>query len=212
MFTGIIQTIGRVKACEQRGGDLRLTIEADSLTDRISTGDSVAVNGCCLTAVEPSGRQFSADVSRETLAHTTLGQFGVDTAVNLETAATPSTLLGGHMVSGHVDAVARVIKKTPDARSERIDFELPDALARYVASKGSVCIDGVSLTVNEVAGKQFSVNIVPHTQAVTIFGQYQVGTKVNLEVDVIARYLERLMVASPEKDLRAVLADNGFIR
>jgi len=193
MFTGIIEATGVVQAREARGGDLRLTIRADSLDlSDLREGDSVAVAGACLTALDCHVHGFVADVSRETLACTTLGALAEGDAVNLERALRLSDRLGGHLVSGHVDGVGRVLDVREDARSQRWTFEAPAALARYIAAKGSICIDGVSLTVNEVEGARFGVNLIPHTVAVTTFSRRRVGDAVNLEVDMIARYLERL--------------------
>jgi len=193
MFTGIIEATGVVQAREARGGDLRLTIRADSLDlSDLREGDSVAVAGACLTALDCHAHGFVADVSRETLACTTLGALAEGDAVNLERALRLSDRLGGHLVSGHVDGVGRVLDVREDARSQRWTFEAPAALARYIAAKGSICIDGVSLTVNEVEGARFGVNLIPHTVAVTTFSRRRVGDAVNLEVDMIARYLERL--------------------
>lgn len=196
MFTGIVQTVGRIAAAERRGGDLWLEVDTGALDlGEARVGDSIAVNGACLTAVTLTGRGVTADVSRETLAMTTLGELAAGAAVNLEPALAAGQPLGGHLVSGHVDGVAEVVAVSEDARSRRLVFELPEALARYVAPKGSVCIDGVSLTVNEVDGRRFGVNIVPHTLSATVIGGYRVGTRVNVEVDLVARYLERLLAA-----------------
>ena len=194
MFTGIIEATGAVRAVEPRGGDVRLSIECPGLDlSAAATGDSIAVNGACLTAVELHATGFSADVSRETLALTTLGGLKPGTRVNLERALTLSKPLGGHLVSGHVDGVGEVESFREDGRSWRFVFRLPGALARYVAKKGSISVDGVSLTVNEAEAARFGVNIVPHTMQATVFGQYTPGTRVNLEVDIVARYLERLL-------------------
>ena len=199
MFTGIVEAIGSVVATEPRGGDLRLVIEAGSLAlGAVRPGDSIAVNGICLTVVEFDTRRFAADVSVETLDHTTAGSWQVGTRVNLEQALTPEHRLGGHIVSGHVDGVGEVVARHPDARSERFRLRAPLALARYIAAKGSITIDGTSLTVNAVDGEAFEINIVPHTLANTIIGDYRPGTRVNLEVDVIARYLERLLWGARE--------------
>jgi riboflavin synthase len=160
----------------------------------VGLGDSIAVNGVCLTVVELPGDGFIADVSIETLNFTTAGQWKTATPVNLERALTPSTRLGGHLVSGHVDGVGEVVERHQDARSERFRIKAPAELARYIAHKGSISVDGTSLTVNAVSGDEFELNIVPHTLVHTVFGTYQAGTKVNLEVDVIARYLERLLL------------------
>jgi riboflavin synthase len=194
MFTGIILSIGKVTALERRAGDCRLKIDTGklSLTDA-ALGDSIAVNGVCLTAVELGTHYFCADVSNETLSRTLLNSVTVGMPVNLELALTPSTRMGGHIVSGHVDGIAKVIDKKADARSFRFIFKAPDNLAKYIAEKGSICVNGISLTVNEVNGSVFSVNIVPHTLKETTLGEAVVGTQVNLEVDLLARYMERLM-------------------
>lgn len=196
MFTGIVQSVGRIDRIEQSDNDSRFTIDLGKLSEEtIVLGDSVAVSGVCLTAVELNGSCMVADVSAETLACTTLGERKTNDDVNLELALTPTTRLGGHMVSGHVDGVGEVIDRFPDGRSERIVFRAPTELSRYIAAKGSICIDGVSLTVNAVDGDQFGVNIVPHTWENTNLGRCVAGVKVNLEIDVIARYLERLLTA-----------------
>jgi len=195
MFTGIIQATGTITRMESRSGDMRLSIATGQLDlSDVAMGDSIAVNGVCLTAVELPGDGFSADVSNETLALTTLGNLKVGSRVNLEKALTLSDRLGGHLVSGHVDGIGTVLERSPDARSERFVIEAPDVLARYIAQKGSVCVDGTSLTVNKVDGARFELNIVPHTLQETIIGDYVPGSEVNLEVDLIARYLERLML------------------
>lgn len=194
MFTGIIQAIGKVGQLEARGGDVRIGIEAARLDwGRVSIGDSISVNGCCLTVIEKHNSGFAADASTETLALTTLGHLKRGSPVNLETALTLSTPLGGHLVSGHVDGLGTVRERHDDARSVRFTIELPAQLARYVAKKGSISVDGVSLTVNEVNGAQFEVNIIPHTLENTIIGSYVTGTRVNIEVDLVARYLERML-------------------
>lgn len=194
MFSGIVQDLGRVLSRERRGGDVRLVIACQQLNlARAQVGDSVCVQGCCLTAVELSGQTFAADLSNETLALTTLGELEPGAAVNLEPALRAGDPLGGHLLSGHVDGIARVTTVSGDARSRRLTIETPVALARYVAPKGSVAIDGVSLTVNEVEGARFGVNIIPHTQTVTTLGRLEVGSRVNLEVDLLARYVARLL-------------------
>jgi riboflavin synthase len=198
MFTGIVKTTGTVEALDPRGGEVHLTVVAgDDALGVISPGDSVCVSGACLTAVAPAGRRFHADVSVETLSRTTLGRLAPGGRVNLETAATLTTLLGGHLVSGHVDGTGRLAERHADARSVRMRFEAPPALARYIAGKGSICVEGVSLTVNTIDGAMFDVNIVPHTLAVTTLGDLATGDPVNLEVDQVARYLERLMQGGP---------------
>jgi riboflavin synthase len=194
VFTGIIQAVGTVAAMEQRGGDLRLRIQAGKLPlDDVALGDSICTNGVCLTVIELPGDGYWADVSNETLDFTTLGDLEEGSLVNLEKSLTPGSRLGGHIVSGHVDGVGEVISLEEDARSTRFVLRAPDTLARYIAHKGSICVDGTSLTVNTVNGAEFDLNIIPQTMAETIFGQYRPGSRVNLEVDVIARYLERLL-------------------
>lgn len=194
MFTGIVQGVGRIRSVEPRGGDATMWIETGEVPlDGVAIGGSIAVNGCCLTAIELEPRAFKADLSRETLSLTTAGQWQPGTAVNIETALTAGQALGGHYVTGHVDGVAEVVGRHDDARSVRVEFEVPAGLARYIARKGSVTVDGVSLTVNGASGTRFDVNLVPHTLEVTILGGYRPGSRVNLEVDIIARYLERLL-------------------
>ena len=217
MFTGIIQAVGEIAALQPQGGDLRLRVRTGKLDlGDVQLGDSIAVNGVCLTAVELPGDGFWADVSGETLAHTTLGACKQGARVNLEKALTPTTRLGGHLVSGHVDGVGEVIERKPDSRSERFRICAPKALARYIAQKGSICVDGVSLTVNAVEGSVFDLNIVPHTLAETIFAAYRAGSKVNLEVDLIARYLERLLQGDVEAGGQGLSLDflraHGFSR
>ncbi|HET6545856.1 MAG TPA: riboflavin synthase [Rhodanobacteraceae bacterium] len=196
MFSGIIQTIGRVGCIESHGHDIRLAIEAEDLDfSDVHVGDSIAVTGVCLTVVKQEDVRFVADVSAETLACTTLGSLAVGDAVNLEKALRLADRLGGHLVSGHIDGVGRVLATAPDGRSQRWTFEAPPALARYIAAKGSICVDGVSLTVNEVEADRFGVNLVPHTLARTTFGSRRPGDAVNLEVDLVARHVERLFAA-----------------
>jgi riboflavin synthase len=194
VFTGIVQDVGRVQARESRGGDLRLTVGCQRL-DLAGTrvGDSLCVQGCCLTATAVQGRTFAADISRETLALTTLGELQVGAPVNLEPALRAGEALGGHLVSGHIDGVGRIGAVRDDARSRQLTIEAPAELARYLARKGSVAVDGVSLTVNSVDGAGFAVNIIPHTLSSTTLGDLAVGARVNLEVDLVARYLERLL-------------------
>ena len=193
MFTGIVTSRGQLLQRTAIGGDCRLTFScADLALDGSSTGDSICVSGACLTMLEPGKGRFSADVSQETLQLTTLGGLSEGQEVNLELAMKAEDRLGGHLVTGHVDGVAKLLKRQPDARAERLDFEVPPELARYVARKGSVCLDGVSLTVNTVDGCRFSVCLIPHTLEVTTLGGLQPGDGVNLEVDLVARYLERL--------------------
>jgi riboflavin synthase len=197
MFTGIVQDVGRVVSREARGGDVRLLIAFDRLDPSgISVGDSICVQGCCLTAVELRDRSFAADVSRETLSLTTLGDLAAGSPVNLEPSLKAGDALGGHLVSGHIDGVGEVAAMSGDARSTRIEISVPADLARYIARKGSVAVDGVSLTINEVKGAAFGINLIPHTQSVTTLGAIRAGTKVNVEVDQIARYVERLLSGS----------------
>ena len=198
LFTGIVQDLGTVVERETRGGDLRLGIAFAQLDEtRLGVGDSVCVQGCCLTVSARAGATFAADLSRETLALTTLGELEVGAAVNLEPGLRAGDVLGGHLVSGHVDAIARITSVEADGRSRRLTVAVPADLMRYIARKGSVTLDGVSLTVNEIAGASFGVNIIPHTLAVTTLGALGAGARVNLEVDQLARYLERLMAPSP---------------
>ncbi len=211
--------MGKIRRLEQPSGDLRMEIQSGkmSLAD-VQLGDSIAVNGVCLTAVTLPGDGFVADVSGETLALTTLGTLKTGDAVNLEKALTPTTRLGGHLVSGHVDGVGEVLSRHNDARSVRFSIKAPDELAKYIAKKGSICVDGISLTVNEVNGAVFELNIVPHTLQETTMANFQVGKKVNLEVDLLARYLERLLqgeaAAEPNSQgiTQALLAEHGFTR
>lgn len=194
MFTGIIQDVGRVVSREARDGDVRLLIAFDRLDPSgMNVGDSICVQGCCLTAVELHDRSFAADVSRETLSLTTLGDLAAGSPVNLEPSLRAGDALGGHLVSGHVDGIGEIAATSGDARSTRVEISVPPGLARYIARKGSVAIDGVSLTVNEVQGATFGINLIPHTQAVTTLGAIRPGTRVNIEIDQIARYVERLL-------------------
>ncbi|EGG94608.1 Riboflavin synthase alpha chain [gamma proteobacterium IMCC1989] len=195
MFTGIIESVGQVVAVEPVEGDVRLHIDTAGLPmDAVQLGDSIATNGVCLTVIEKTATGYRADVSVESLDLTTIREWQAGTTVNLERALTPESRLGGHIVSGHVDGIGEVVSRHPDARSERFLMRVPASMAKYIAHKGSITIDGTSLTVNSVNGCEFDVNIVPHTIANTVMGRYETGTKVNLEVDVIARYLERLLL------------------
>jgi riboflavin synthase len=194
MFTGIVLTKGRVASMAERGGDLELGIDAAGLDSaRLNVGDSIAVQGACLTVTRKQGACFFADVSRETLGLTTLGKLKAGSSVNLEPSLRAGDALGGHMVSGHVDALGRLRKMAEDGRSRRMEFELPADLMRFVAPKGSICVNGVSLTINKVEGVRFDVNIIPHTLKETSLSELRVEDEVNIEIDVIARYLERLM-------------------
>ena len=247
MFTGIIQAIGKIATLERRGGDARLRVQAGKLDlADVKLGDSIAVSGVCLTVIELSAKDFAADVSGETLARTTLGGLKPGTAVNLEKALLPTTRLGGHLVSGHVDGIGKVLDRRQDARSVRFRVAVPRELGKYIAGKGSVCINGVSLTVNAVhdsrdgggttSGKkevercreqpprathgavaddaEFEVNIVPHTLAETTLGELAPGHAVNIEVDLLARYLERLLQgqeAAAAGVTPELLARHGFV-
>lgn len=194
MFTGIVETTGIIKTMATIGGDCRLRIDTGGLSlAGCSEGDSICVSGACLTMLEPDEAAFSADVSQETLDLTTLGGLKEGDPVNLELAMQMNDRMGGHLVTGHVDGLARLVSRHPDGRAERFEFEVPAALARYIARKGSACLDGVSLTVNAVEGPRFTVCLIPHTLEITTLGRLQPGDPVNLEVDLVARYLERLM-------------------
>jgi len=194
MFTGIVTSTGILKNRTAMGGDYRLHFECSGLNlESAEIGDSISVSGVCLTMLEPGSEGFCADVSTETLSLTTLGGLKSGQAVNLELALRAEARLGGHLVTGHVDGKARLVARHRDARAERYEFEAPAPLARYIARKGSACLDGVSLTVNDVNGVNFSVCLIPHTLEVTTLGNLAPGDEVNLEVDLLARYLERLM-------------------
>jgi riboflavin synthase len=219
MFTGIISAVGSVASLTRSGDDARIVLRAGKLSMQdVSLGDSIAVNGVCLTVIEKDKTSFAADVSVETLSRTTLGELSKANKVNLEKALLPSMRLGGHFVSGHVDGVGVIVERKSDARSERFLIMSPDNLSKYIAEKGSICIDGISLTVNSVDGNKFDVNIVPHTLAHTTMGNFNVGQKVNVEVDLIARYLERLMEGDKAADVdqksdgisESFLAEHGF--
>lgn len=199
MFTGIIEGVGRLATSERRGGDVRLTVEVGTLPfQAVQLGESIAVNGVCLTVVEFDTTCFAADASNETLSLTTLGSLKPGDAVNLERAMRPTDRLGGHLVSGHVDGLGRVEGIAEDARAQRWRFSAPAALLRYVARKGSICVDGVSLTVNEVDNSGFEAALIPHTVAHTRFADTRVGDAVNLEIDLVARYVERLLAGRTE--------------
>lgn len=217
MFTGIIEAVGSLRSMEEQGGDRRLVIDYGDLdlADAI-LGESIAVNGVCLTVVEMDSQSFAADVSGETLSRTTLGAFEPGTRLNLERAMTPSTRLGGHLVSGHIDGVGTLEERQNDGRSVRFVVRAPQELARYIAEKGSICIDGISLTVNSVDNECFTINIVPHTLEKTTLGHARVGQPVNLEVDIIARYLERLLLGKAAADSTGTitndfLAKHGYV-
>jgi len=213
MFTGIIQAVGHIARLEPRGGDVRLVVDTAALDMAdVALGDSISVSGVCLTVIDFDATSFAADVSNETLAHTTLGKHKTGDTVNLEKALRLADRLGGHLVSGHVDGAGKVVSVVPDGRSLRWTFEVPSDIARYIAHKGSVCIDGTSLTVNEVNGNRFGVNLIPHTVEHTTFAARRPGDGVNIEVDVVARYIERLLSSGDTPRLgEAFLKQHGFV-
>ena len=216
MFTGIIQALGHVKSLQKQQADWRLTVESGELQlDDVALGDSTAVNGCCLTVIFKTAREFAADVSNETLRCTTLGNLETGAPVNLEKAMSPSSRFGGHIVSGHVDGIGEIASIEHDGDSLVIEVNVPGEIARYIAAKGSISIDGTSLTVNGVTESSFSVNIIPHTRDNTIISHYSNGTLVNLEVDLVARYLERLMQFESGDGLPEIsiekLREQGFL-
>lgn len=214
MFTGIIEAIGSISSVRTEQGDVRLRIHTGSLNlNDVKLGDSIATNGVCLTVVACHGDGFEADVSRESLAHTRIGRWSAGTRVNLEKAMLPTTRMGGHIVSGHVDGVGTIRKREADARSIRFEVDVPTELRRYIAAKGSVTVDGISLTTNALTATGFSLNIVPHTAQETTLADLQAGAEVHLEVDVIARYLEQLLGHAQDHRSQltpAFLAENGF--
>ena len=212
MFTGIIQAKGSISNIERRGGDVRLSIRSGEMPwASYEIGESISVNGVCLTAVALRDDGFDTDVSVETLDVTALGNLKVGDAVNLEPALALGDRLGGHLVSGHVDCVGSVTKHEGDARSIRLTIEIAPELTRYVAKKGSVTVDGVSLTVNKVSGNAFEVNIIPHTTEATIIGDYTIGTKANIEVDLLARYIERLVAKDDDGVSMEFLREYGYV-
>jgi riboflavin synthase len=213
MFTGIIATTGKIESVQAKGGDIRLQVATQNLDlSDVKLGDSIANNGVCLTVIAMSKRSLSFDVSRESLDRTSLGTVKSGSEVNLEKALAVGDRLGGHFVSGHVDGLGKVIAKQESARSVQFRFEVPLGLERYIAEKGSICIDGTSLTVNKAENNWFEVNIIPHTMQETIMKSYRVGTQVNLEVDLIARYLERLLPKQTSGITRETLLQDGFIK
>ncbi len=223
MFTGIIESVGTIAKIEAKSGDLKLTINVGQLNmSDVSLGDSISCNGVCLTAIEFDSKSYTADVSSETLKNTTLKMLKVGAVVNLEKALTLNTRLGGHLVSGHVDGIGEIISIKNEARSIQYTIRAPAELAHYIAKKGSICVDGVSLTVNEIKDHCFELNLVPHTVKETLASEYQIGHKVNLEVDLLARYLERLMTgkksqseqnsATETKITTSLLKNYGFMK
>ena len=214
MFTGIIETIGQVVSTTQLAGDLRVVINAADFADReIALGDSIAINGVCLTVVSREAANLGFDVSLESIELSLIGDWRQGTNVNLEMALLPTTRLGGHLVSGHVDGLAQLTQLKDDARSRRMQFKAPDSLKKYIAKKGSITINGISLTVNAVSDNSFEINVIPHTLEVTTLGALGVGDKVHIEVDLIARYLERLLTGESIADTplsQSFLAEHGF--
>lgn len=214
MFTGLIETIGEVKSTKEVSGDVRVTISAPGYADRtVALGDSIAINGVCLTVIEQNGHEYGFDVSLESINHTLIGDWVVGKKVNLEMALLPTTRLGGHLVSGHVDGLAQLKSLTEDARSWRMVFQAPDDLQKYIAKKGSITINGTSLTVNSINGAEFDVNVIPHTFEVTTLGDLKEGDKVHIEVDLIARYLERLLTGESQANgavSDSLLSEHGF--
>jgi riboflavin synthase len=212
MFTGIIQARGTIAAIEKTGGDVRLSVQSTGLPfASYEIGESIAVNGACLTATALRNDGFDTDVSLETLTVTALSELAAGASVNLEPSLSLGDRLGGHLVSGHVDCIGKVVRIGVDARSTRLSIEIPAEYARYVARKGSVCVDGVSLTINEVSGNVFDLNIIPHTAETTIIGDYAAGTTVNIEVDLLARYIERLLGKDQSSLSMDFLEAHGYV-
>lgn len=208
MFTGIIETIGLVKSSNKTGGDVRIVVSAEGFNDRkVELGDSIAINGVCLTVVEYKAPDFAFDVSLESISHSLIGDWKAGTKVNLEMALLPTTRLGGHLVSGHVDGLATLVELKEDARSWRMEFAVPEHLKKYIAKKGSITINGTSLTINSVDDNLFGINVIPHTFKVTTLGEIVKGDKVHIEVDLIARYLERLLLGNEIPSENAISAD-----
>ncbi len=212
MFTGIIQARGTIAAIEKTGGDVRLSVQSTGLPfASYEIGESIAVNGACLTATALRNDGFDTDVSLETLTVTALSELAAGASVNLEPSLSLGDRLGGHLVSGHVDCIGKVVRIGVDARSTRLSIEIPAEYARYIARKGSVCVDGVSLTINEVSGNTFDLNIIPHTAETTIIGDYAAGTTVNIEVDLLARYIERLLGKDQSSLSMDFLEAHGYV-
>lgn len=218
MFTGIVESLGKVAGVQNVGGDVRLRIESKLDMSDVHLGDSIATNGICLTVIEWGENWYSADVSRESLNRTTLGQWKVGQVVNVEKAMLPTTRFGGHIVSGHVDAVGEITLMLEDARSLYFEVTAPKEIAKYLAEKGSITVDGISLTINHLRGNILSLNLIPHTAERTNIGTWKTGSKVNLEVDVLARYIERLLLGDKAAEVKNeskltmdFLAQNGFL-
>lgn len=219
MFTGIIESLGKVESLQSVGGDVHLRIGTSLDMSDVHLGDSIATNGICLTVIEWGENWYAADVSRESLNRTTLGSWKVGQRVNVEKAMLPTTRFGGHIVSGHVDAVGEITVVREDARSIYYEVTAPAEIAKYLAEKGSVTVDGISLTINHLRGNVISLNLIPHTAERTNIGSWKTGAKVNLEVDVLARYIERLMLGDKAAETKeqsklsmAFLAENGFLK
>lgn len=219
MFTGIIESLGTVESIQSVGGDVRLRIQTDMDMSDVHLGDSIATNGICLTVIDWGSNWYSADVSRESLNRTTLANWKVGQRVNVEKAMLPTTRFGGHIVSGHVDVVGEVTQVRSDARSLYFEVTAPAEIAKYLAEKGSITVDGISLTINHLRGNVLSLNLIPHTAERTNIATWQVGSKVNLEVDILARYIERLLLGDKAAEVKAeskisldFLAQNGFLK
>ena len=219
MFTGIIESLGQVESIQNVGGDVRLRIQTDLDMSDVHSGDSIATNGICLTVIDWGSNWYAADVSRESLNRTTLGAWQVGQPVNVEKAMLPTTRFGGHIVSGHVDVVGEITLVRSDARSLYFEVTAPAEVAKYLAEKGSITVDGISLTINHLNGNVLSLNLIPHTAERTNIGTWKAGTRVNLEVDVLARYIERLLLGDKAAEAKAeskisldFLAENGFLR
>lgn len=219
MFTGIIESLGTVESLQNVGGDVRLRIGTDLDMSDVHLGDSIATNGICLTVIDWGEHWYAADVSRESLNRTTLGSWKVGQRVNVEKAMLPTTRFGGHIVSGHVDAVGEITVVREDARSLYFEVTAPPEIARYLAEKGSITVDGISLTINHLRGHILSLNLIPHTAERTNIATWKSGSKVNLEVDLLARYIERLMMGdkaaetTPQSKISLdFLAQNGFLK
>jgi len=211
MFTGIVKAVGNVRQMQTTAGDCRLSIVAEGIDwQGVNSGDSICVSGVCLTAIDIDSNGFDADVSVETLRVTALADLAAGSRVNIEPALSVGDALGGHLVSGHVDCVGTIRALRRDARSTVLEIAIPTEYSRYVARKGSVCVDGVSLTINEVSNDAFEVNIIPHTAEVTVIGGYEIGTRVNIEVDILARYLERLLARDDGGITESFLRANGY--
>lgn len=219
MFTGIIESLGQVESIQNVGGDVRVRIQTDLDMSDVHLGDSIATNGVCLTVIDWGSNWYAADVSRESLNRTTLGTWQVGQPVNVEKAMLPTTRFGGHIVSGHVDVVGEITLLRSDARSLYFEVTAPAEVAKYLAEKGSITVDGISLTINHLNGNVLSLNLIPHTAERTNIGTWKAGTRVNLEVDVLARYIERLLLGDKAAETKAeskisldFLAENGFLK